>query len=142
MDYNESSNPIGESEWPVLKLNIVKESDFVKLDLKGKFDYDQTLKAMRNMLSKLGEDSTDDFLFDLMETKCNLNELDIYQIAEFMEDHVGLFKGRIALLLGESYIIDKSRFLKYCINDPTIRMRIFFDKEAAEQWLTSPPTLT
>ena len=123
------------------KFNIIKESDFVKLDMTGMFDFEQTIAALNDILGQLDKDCQDDFLFDLVDSECDLNELDIYKIAEFMEDNVRLFKGRIALLLGSALAIDNSRFLKFCIQDPVIRVRIFFDKDIAKQWLETPPTL-
>lgn len=120
---------------------VIKESEFVKLDMQGVFDFDQTLTALKEIIGRLDKDALNDLLFDLMDSKCGLSELDIYQIAEFMEDNVRLFKGRIALLLGSTIAIDNSRFLKFCIQDPAIRVRIFFDMDVAKQWLASPSNL-
>lgn len=119
-------------------INIIPKAEFVKMDLRGRFDYENTLSALHDMILELGNNNSDDFLFDLLGTDCSLSEMDIYQIAEFMEENVGLFHGRIALLLGASYIIDNSRFLKFCVNDPSIRIRIFFDRDSAQEWLASP----
>ena len=70
------------------KFNIIKESDFVKLDMTGMFDFEQTIAALNDILGQLDKDCLDDFLFDLVDSECGLNELDIYKIADEFDNGI------------------------------------------------------
>ncbi|WP_144393941.1 hypothetical protein [Pleionea sediminis] len=122
-------------------LEIFSESDFIRMDFQGKFNLEETLSSLNRLIKGVGNVELYDILFDLTRTKCQLTELDIYHIAEFMSENASLFKGRVAILLDCDLAIDKSRFLKFCISEPEIRVRIFFDNQAAKNWFDSPPTL-
>lgn len=118
-----------------MKLNIVHAKEFIKMTPDGKFDFDTSRDMMIEAISAGEKAAENEILFDFRRASADLSMVDIYYLAAEMQNHKGLFRDRIALLISPEQKWDQAKFFEICAVNRGFNVAAFNSYEDAINWL-------
>jgi hypothetical protein len=101
----------------------------------GKFDFDTSRDMMIEAISAGEKAAENEILFDFRRASADLSMVDIYYLAAEMQNHKGLFRDRIALLISPEQKWDQAKFFEICAVNRGFNVAAFNSYEDAINWL-------
>jgi len=115
----------------------------IVLDASGFLDLQASKAALKKLADDPDFDAQSEVLLDLRDITCEMSTQDIYELAAFMAwpDPALPTHKKIAVLVGGRGDFDHALFLQMCTANSGLRLGVFLDYDAANEWLNAdlPP---
>jgi hypothetical protein len=123
--------------------NVFPFQKLVVVDASGTCDLAASKAALRKLAADPAFDANKEVLLDLRDIECHLTTLDIYQLANFLNEPEPALPTRrkIAVLVSGRVEFDHAVFLQMCTAGGGLRLAAFDDYDKADSWLSAelPP---
>jgi hypothetical protein len=118
-------------------VQVVKSSDFVRLDARGKVDLAESRRVLSEVAQECVDRGINHALLDVRDLYSDLVLTDLYALARTFAD-VGFRRTDRLAVLHRYNSGEKAEFFAMCANDRGWDVRAFEDFEEAIEWFGSP----
>ena len=128
-------------------LQVIRVSDFIRLNTKGEYDQEQTRRALSDIAAACVRSGIDSALIDIRDARSDMRMDDLYQLALAFKTMGFRKTHRLAILYrsfsGERVDFfamrpgERAEFFAMCASEGGWNVRAFEDYEHAMEWLSS-----
>jgi len=120
-------------------LQIVKPSDFVRLDAKGQTDVEETRRILKSVAKACVDRGIDRALLDARDVPPSLTLSDLYSLAVSFRE-MGFYQDHRLAILHRYTATERAEFFAMCASERGWNVRAFDNYEEAIEWFNEPST--